>query len=96
MTQGVPIDRAEIHRKIWKARDRTGKVKIYQKRFAETLGISAPHMSRIIGELIESGRLHKVGARYRNVGVYSVSDPAQFSDPDASLKSVGVGPATRS
>lgn len=93
MASGLAIDRAAIHKKIWDARDRRGLVKIYQKQFAQHLGISAPHMSRIIAEMIEQGRLKKVGARYRNVGVYDVRDPADFPPPETKLRQTGVGPA---
>lgn len=78
--RGVPLDRMEVHQKIWAARDRRGRVKIYQKQFAEHLGISIYHMSRIIKEFEEQGRLKKIAARYRNVGVYVVSDPVAFGN----------------
>lgn len=79
MARGVPIDRQEVHAKIWAARDKSGRVKIYQKRFAESLHISQYHMSRIIREFEEQGRIKKIAARYRNIGIYVVEDPAMFN-----------------
>lgn len=78
--RGVPLDRAMVHAEIWKARDKHGKVKIYQKQFAEYLKISQFHMSRVIGEFEAEGRIKKVGARYRNIGIYVVTDPANFGE----------------
>lgn len=95
MTQGLPIDRPEIHLKIWNARDRSGKVKIYQKQLALHLRISAPQLCRIIKEFETSGRIKKVGSTYRNVGVYVVRDPADFPPSEKKLKSTGLGPASQ-
>ena len=84
--RGVPVDRQQLHVKIWEARDKSGKVKIYQKKFAEAQGLSPYHMSRIIRDFEKEGRLRKVGARYRNIGIYVVADPGQF-DGTAGLES---------
>lgn len=78
--RGVPLDRKKVHAELWAARDRHGRVKIYQKQFAEHLAISVSHMSRIIQEFEEDGRIKKVGARYRNVGIYAITDPALFGE----------------
>ena len=79
MTQGVPLSRDEVHKKLWEARNRSGKVRILQKDFAVFLGISQTHMSRVLRDLQAEGRIKKVGARYRNVGIYAIKDPAEFS-----------------
>lgn len=79
MTQGVPIDRQAVHQEIWEARTRNGTCKIYQKKFAAHLKISVYQMSRIIKELEKDGKITKIGSRYRNVGIYKVSDPASFT-----------------
>ncbi len=79
MSSGKPIDRYEIHKKIWDARNRNNKVKIVQKDFAAHCGIAVTHMSRLIKEFERDGRLKKVGARYRNVGIYVVRDPDTFT-----------------
>lgn len=91
MTQGLPLDYAEVHRKIWNARDRSGKVKIYQKKLAKALGISAPHMSRVIKTFKDEGRVKKIASGYRNTAVYIVRDPSDFPDPENQLKG-GVAP----
>jgi len=91
MTQGLPLDYAEVHRKIWDAKNRNGTVKIHQKKLAKALKISAPHMSRVIKSFKDEGRLKKIGTGYRNTAVYIVRDPAEFPDPEAEIKS-GVAP----
>lgn len=78
MSQGVPLDRQKVHETLWEARDRGGKVQIYQKQFAGFLGISVTHMSRVIRDFEQEGRIKKIAARYRNVGVYVIRDPADF------------------
>lgn len=76
---GVKADRDAIHQEIWDARDRRGLVKIHQGDFARHLGLSGPHLCRIMKEFEGSGRIKKVGSRYRNVGIYSVMDPEKFN-----------------
>ncbi len=78
MSRGVPLSRTELHDELWAARDRSGKVKIYQKQLAIHLGISQSHMSRVITDMEAQGRIKKIGARYRNVGIYLIRDPAEF------------------
>lgn len=78
MTQGVPVDRGAVHQEIWDARTRNGTVRIYQKQFAAHLSISVYQMSRIIKELEQQGRIKKIAARHRNIGIYKVYDPIDF------------------
>jgi hypothetical protein len=78
VAQGKPLDRNEIHQKLWEAKNRSGKVRIYQKEFAAYLELSATHLNRVIREFEKSGRLKKVGSTYRNIGVYVVRDPKEF------------------
>lgn len=85
MSAGVPLKLDAIHEEIWQSRNRNNKVTIYQKKFAAHLHISVFTMSRKIKELEESGRIKKIGARYRNVGVYIVNDPAEFSGKNNGL-----------
>lgn len=81
MTRGVPINRLAVHTQLWEARDRMGRVKIHQSQFAEHLGISIYQMNRVIRDFEEEGRLKKIAAKYRNVGVYVVTDPVEFGAP---------------
>lgn len=91
MTQGLPLDYAEVHRKIWNAKNRNGTVKIHQKKLAKALKISAPHMSRVIKTFKDEGRLKKIASGYRNTAVYIVRDPKDFPDPVGQLKG-GIAP----
>lgn len=79
MAAGVRADRDEIHRKLWEARDRRDLVQIHQGRFAAHLGLTGPHLCRILKEFESVGRVKKIGARYRNVGVYQISDPETYT-----------------
>lgn len=79
MSRGVPLDREALHQMLWKAADRSGKLRIFQKQLAVYLGIAPTHMSRVIRDFEEEGRIKKIGSRYRNVGIYAVRDPAEFT-----------------
>lgn len=81
------IDRQALHDMLWEKADRVGKVEIYQTGLAEELGITKPTMSLIIKELTDDGRIRKLFARKANVGVYKVSDPAQFEHEYVPTKS---------
>lgn len=79
MAAGVKADRDAIHQQIWDARDRRNLVKIHQGDFAHHLGLSGPHLCRIMKEFERDGRIKKIGSRYRNVGVYEVRDPESYT-----------------
>ncbi len=76
--RGQTVDRLALHQSLWSRSDRFGKIQILQTELAEELGIAKPTMSNIIGELVQEGRIKKVAARKRNVGVYMILDPAEF------------------
>lgn len=78
MPKGKPIDRNSLHNQLWDARDRHNRVKIHQRKFAKFLGITHTHMCRIIGDFEEEGRIRKIAAREKNVGVYLITDPAEY------------------
>lgn len=63
---------------MWADTDVRGKVVLVQKDLAAELGLSKFVMCRIIGSLEDDGRIKKIASRYKNVGVYTVRDPAEF------------------
>lgn len=78
MTAGVRVDVRALHKTIWDARDRRNLVQIHQIKFARFLGLSGPTLNRHLKNFEREGRIKKVGARRRNVGIYLVVDPAEF------------------
>lgn len=72
-------DRQKLHETLWSRTDSHGKITLVQKDFAKETGIDVFQLCRIIGEFEEEGRMKKIAARYRNVGVYVVRDPARWS-----------------
>lgn len=76
--RGQAVDRLALHQTLWSRSDRFGKVQILQGDLAKELGITNPTMSNIIKAMSEEGRLKKVAARKRNIGVYQIKDPADF------------------
>lgn len=78
MPRGVSIDRAALHRVIWRRTDRRRTIKIHQGMFGEELGISPYHLSRLIAELCEQGKMRKLSTDRHYVGTYVIADPADF------------------
>lgn len=76
--RGQAVDRLALHQELWKRCDRFGKIQILQGELADELGITKPTMSNIIRDMSEEGRLKKVAAKKRNIGVYQIKDPAEF------------------
>lgn len=91
MVRGKAISRSKIHEQLWDARNRKDCVKIHQAEYAAYVGISSPHMSRIMGELQEQGRVKKIAARKGNIGIYLIKDPADF--PETNGRPPGLTPA---
>lgn len=79
MTQGVPIDRVALHRVLWRRSGRRRTLKIHQGMFGEELGVSPYHLSRMLAELEDQGRLKKVANDRFNTGTYKIEDPADFA-----------------
>jgi DNA-binding MarR family transcriptional regulator len=80
MTLGVKVDRAALHRVLWRRTDRRRTLKIHQGMFGEELGISPWHLSRLLKELEDAGRVRKLTTDRHYVGTYVVYDPADFTD----------------
>lgn len=79
MTQGIKVDRDALHRVIWRRTDRRRTLRIHQAMFAEELGVSPYHLSRLLAELEGEGRMRKLSAEKGNVGRYVIADPADFA-----------------
>lgn len=74
----MKVDRYDLHDHLWDKADRFGRCLIYQKELASELDITQATMSLIVKELTESGRIKKIAAKQRNIGIYVVRDPTQF------------------
>lgn len=88
-TRGKTINRHEIHEYLWENRDRFDQVRIHQKQFADYIGCTSATMCHIIADLTDQGRITKVAAEEKNVGIYRISDPENWSETARS----GVRPA---
>lgn len=91
MTKGLSVDRVALHRRLWADTDRFGKTEIYQIALAKELDVTKPTMSLIIKDLVTDGRIRKVAARKRNIGIYIVRDPALFDHPFVPVPVPGIG-----
>lgn len=78
--RGVRVIRHEVHKQLWQARNRKDCVQIHQKDFAGFIGIQPTHMSRVIKDLVEDGRIKKIAVRKANIGVYLIRNPADFEE----------------
>lgn len=74
----MKVDRYELHQRFWDEADRLGRCLIYQKELAAQLDVTQATMSIIIGELVDEGRIKKISAKQRNIGVYLIRDPILF------------------
>lgn len=63
------VDRDALHRFLWERRGRNDVVLYSQKELAEGLGITQATICIIFREMRETGRLQRVGPKYR------VTDP---------------------
>lgn len=54
------VDRDMLHQHLWQTKDRYGYMTYQSKELAERLGISVYHMSRILSELQEQGKIQRI------------------------------------
>lgn len=79
MGNQVKVDRVALHRYLHrKLRGRAGPID--KVKLGEQLGVTPPHLGRIIAELVDAERLVFVGRRKHNVAVYRSVDPEKFGD----------------
>lgn len=70
------VDRDALHRFLYERSNSRSQIKINQTDLAVQLDITRGTMYRVLKEMVEAGRLRKVEALERNVGVYQIVDPA--------------------
>lgn len=79
MPKGFPIDLNAFHIDLWTRSDRMGRVKLVQKEWAETLGITKFTMSRVMTRMVDDGRIRKVSKKKYLDGMFVVTDPYEFT-----------------
>lgn len=81
MVQGRRWSRQELHEKLFERADRLGRVQVNLKDFSDETGITYSALSRILDEMVETGRMKVVaGSRFQRK-TYFVTDPAEFVPP---------------
>ncbi len=83
MPQPTKVDRDGLHRYLYRKAGEVSpfhRMPIKQIALAEDLGLDSGHMHRIIKEMVEAGRLKKVESGVSGVGVYSITNPDEWSE----------------
>lgn len=93
--RGYAVDRIALHRDLWEKSDRLHRIEIYQKELASKMEVTQATMSLVVKDLTEEGRIKKISARQRNVGVYLVRDPASFEHQFDPYRVVGFNDLER-
>lgn len=87
----MKIDRLELHERFWQESDRLKRIVIHQKTLSEEYGVTHATMNIAVRELEKQGRIRKVAAKKRNVGIYIVRDPAEFEHEFEPVTVPGIG-----
>lgn len=87
----MKVDRIELHERLWQDADRLKRVTIHQKQLSEEYGVTHATMNIAVRDLEKQGRIRKVAAKMRNVGIYVVRDPAAFEHEFEGVLTPGVG-----
>lgn len=75
------LDRVELHRYLHrKITAAGGSAPIAMTELADDLGTTAPHTGRVVQELVDAGRLRKVGRKAHNIVVYASVDPDEYEE----------------
>lgn len=89
--RGHAVSRPDLHQLLWSRSDRFGRVEVYQKELAEEIGVTQATMSLVMKDLVETGRVKKIAAKRRNVGIYTIRDPKSYPHPFEGQTVPGVG-----
>lgn len=73
------VDRHALHCTLFARASSRHVLRIHQQHLADELGVTKFTMSRLIRELVEAGRIRKLGAGAKNVSTYVIADPAGFT-----------------
>lgn len=69
------IDREALHRLLWLRTDRRKTIKFKQSVLALEVGVSYAYFSRIVGEMVDQGRLELISIGFQHINTYRVTDP---------------------
>lgn len=73
------IDREMLHYLLWtKAHSRLRTVTVNQTEWAGVLHVSLQTMTRVLADLVDTGRLVKTARAGRGLSTFVVNDPADF------------------
>lgn len=75
------VDRDALHQFLYERSNSRSQIRINQTELATQLDVTRGTMYRVLKEMLEAGRLRKVEALERNVGVYQIVDPAVWTSP---------------
>lgn len=80
MPSGHSLDIEDVHRALWARADRRGGLHLNQKDVAAELGVNKFTLSRKTQQLIDEGRIRRVGtnAKKNARGVFMVVDPDEY------------------
>lgn len=77
------VDRDALHRYLWERTNSRARIHIHQTKLAEALNVTRGTMYRVMKEMVDAGRMHKVEALPRNVGVFVIANPDTWTNPKA-------------
>lgn len=77
------VDRDALHWFLFNRTNSKANIKINQTELAQQLDITRGTMYRVLKEMIDGGRLRKVEALERNVGVYQIVHPDVWASQQA-------------
>lgn len=73
--RAAAVDRDTLHRILAGRASVSGRLVIHQAKLAAELGVTKFTMSRIVHELLDTGRIRKLGSAKGNITTYIVADP---------------------
>lgn len=92
------VDRDALHQFLYDRSNSKSQIRINQTELATQLDVTRGTMYRVVKEMLDTGRLRKVEALEKNVGVYQIVNPGLWqaqqtgtSPPDEAPKRVMWG-----
>lgn len=73
------LDRHGLHVWLWENSDRMGRITVRGPELSDQLGITKFHLSRILGELQEAGRMKLLARGKAKIPTFIIADPAAWS-----------------
>lgn len=77
------VDRDALHQFLYDRSNSKSHIRINQTELATQLDVTRGTMYRVLKEMLDSGRLRKVEALERNIGVYQIVNPEVWAPAGA-------------